>query len=1320
MSVTNIVRAVVKPGSDYTVTSPIMKENKGQILLIEGLDLPEVYEIDFSNDRHHGTSVTMIGNADGVLIPTQFIKTGRDVFAFYYYVGDNFGQTEHTFRLPNSYRPDRTEEVPEPEQESLIEQAISALNTAVAQTAQGAQTATQKALEASESAQSASLSEQNAANSAETAVNAKNAAEGYANDARSYKEQAASSASSANESANTATVKASEASTSAITASVKADEARASAASASNDAGIASTAAGSANSAASRAEQAKADATVMAQRAANSAQASADHSASAQASATASAQSASQSAQIKTDVQALAAVAQQAVTDATHEADQADISARSASASANSAIASAQSASQSASSASVSAQMASSKASEASQSATTASQKATESASSASQALIYKTDAESAKTASQTAQGLAEDARDDAQQAQAMAENAEANAEATVHGVLDSLTLVETSGSIIETHDAFPASPEKMVVDINPVQDTSSGDPSPENICPISGWTGCNIQHDGANLFDNDTTKIHAVTHGTDDEGEYVTHYGYEIYLPAETYTIKAERDPSLTASRYIYGGVYKKSGNHDLVTIANIWVNKNGYTRTITVEEDEYILYFNATSSASLSDTKTLFSYFDITMWVGTEVGDYAPYQGTLIPIDWETEVGTVYGGKLDVLTGKLTVYPYYASYNGETLTGEWISDRDVYAVGTTPTIGAQVVNIGAEGTEYQLTPQPITLLKDYNALWADTGDISEFAYRAGEFATMADIPEIPVKDVKVNGKSVVQNEMANIDLTDLYKLYATEVANGTITTFDDGADDIPLKSLTVTLEPQQDFNGYDKPWVGGGGKNLFDVTAYESIYTSYDYKESSYQCKRIQLKPNTEYTVSFTSPAADSTCIILLNNITQVNALGFVDLRKASDSKTYTTDDTGCLYIGSANSNDTDYNARMSICKIQIEEGSTATDWTPYENICPITGHTGLNLYRTGGNLICKSFPEDAFYGSWSTGATSISSSSVYKVYCVYVGKNTDVHYTKTIHTNVGMFLAFTDEYATSREGVVLYDALNMASRYGNVLNSGEHPYLLVALPTDNVANQSYEAREARLYFGAQFQPFFPRRNIDKYAYDWTEEAGTVYGCTIDIITGVLSVNWICVKVSTSNTDIRTGDATAGNPAYPYGRHMRTTLSGALLPISGLKCDSLEWIAYDTFENTDIGVARPSTTSNNIYWKTPQCATAEGAEALRSADIHFCYKLATPIEYQLEPHELASILGGNQIWTDNGTIDVEYRADTRLYIEKLTRPEEDDMIADSAITSGQFFMIGNSLYRALANIASGATITVGTNAQRVSLSDALNLVNA
>jgi hypothetical protein len=71
------------------------------------------------------------------------------------------------------------------------------------------------------------------------------------------------------------------------------------------------------------------------------------------------------------------------------------------------------------------------------------------------------------------------------------------------------------------------------------------------------------------------------------------------------------------------------------------------------------------------------------------------------------------------------LKVVPYYASYNGETLEGEWISDRDVYAVGTTPTIGAQVVNIGATPQTYQLTPTQVNSLLGANNICADTGNI-------------------------------------------------------------------------------------------------------------------------------------------------------------------------------------------------------------------------------------------------------------------------------------------------------------------------------------------------------------------------------------------------------------------------------------------------------------------------------------------------------------------------------------------------------------------------------------------------------------------
>ena len=103
-------------GGRYTVTAPIVKEDYGLYLKIEGLELPSTYEVDFSND--------------GVLIPSQFISSGKDVFAFLYHVGADYGRTVFKFRIPNKLRPDRTDETPTPEELSVIDQTISALNEA--------------------------------------------------------------------------------------------------------------------------------------------------------------------------------------------------------------------------------------------------------------------------------------------------------------------------------------------------------------------------------------------------------------------------------------------------------------------------------------------------------------------------------------------------------------------------------------------------------------------------------------------------------------------------------------------------------------------------------------------------------------------------------------------------------------------------------------------------------------------------------------------------------------------------------------------------------------------------------------------------------------------------------------------------------------------------------------------------------------------------------------------------------------------------------------------------------------------------------------
>ena len=210
MDTTKIIKGVVNSGR-YSVTAPIVKEDYGIYLQIEGVELPETYEVDFSNEEHAGTSVTMVGNADGVLIPTQFIKSGKDVFAFYYHVGEDFGRTMYKFRIPNKPRPDRTDEEPTPEEQSVIDQTISALNTAVAKTAQDV-------ISADKSAQSAQ-------SYADRAESARDAAQGYVSTVQEYANSAQTSASQASASASASAQSEQSANTSASNASRDADRA---------------------------------------------------------------------------------------------------------------------------------------------------------------------------------------------------------------------------------------------------------------------------------------------------------------------------------------------------------------------------------------------------------------------------------------------------------------------------------------------------------------------------------------------------------------------------------------------------------------------------------------------------------------------------------------------------------------------------------------------------------------------------------------------------------------------------------------------------------------------------------------------------------------------------------------------------------------------------------------------------------------------------------------------------------------------------------------------------------------------------------------
>lgn len=175
------IKATFADGADRATASPTSWQyDYGQILKIEGLDLPEFYEVHFTCMPEHGLSKTMVGDADGVVIPDEYLQHGLDITAFIYlHEGEDDGETEYRITIPVARRARPINEAPTVVQKSAIAQAIAALTT-------GVRKATEAADEADAAAKAAGESETEAKNSEEAAALSKESAEDYAKEAKSY------------------------------------------------------------------------------------------------------------------------------------------------------------------------------------------------------------------------------------------------------------------------------------------------------------------------------------------------------------------------------------------------------------------------------------------------------------------------------------------------------------------------------------------------------------------------------------------------------------------------------------------------------------------------------------------------------------------------------------------------------------------------------------------------------------------------------------------------------------------------------------------------------------------------------------------------------------------------------------------------------------------------------------------------------------------------------------------------------------------------------------------------------------------------------
>ena len=128
-----ILVAKFKADERYTFTDSLFQYDYGQELKIDGLELPDTFEVHFSNELH-GNSTTSLYTNGTVVIPDTYLTSFGKVYAWIYlHDTENDGETEYSIIIDVKARAKITNATPTPVQQDIITQAIAALNAAVSE-----------------------------------------------------------------------------------------------------------------------------------------------------------------------------------------------------------------------------------------------------------------------------------------------------------------------------------------------------------------------------------------------------------------------------------------------------------------------------------------------------------------------------------------------------------------------------------------------------------------------------------------------------------------------------------------------------------------------------------------------------------------------------------------------------------------------------------------------------------------------------------------------------------------------------------------------------------------------------------------------------------------------------------------------------------------------------------------------------------------------------------------------------------------------------------------------------------------------------------
>ena len=366
------------------------------------------------------------------------------------------------------------------------------------------------------------------------------------------------------------------------------------------------------------------------------------------------------------------------------------------------------------------------------------------------------------------------------------------------------------------------------------------------------------------------------------------------------------------------------------------------------------------------------------------------------------------------------------------------------------------------------------------------------------------------------------------------------------------------------------------------------------------------------------------------------------------------------------------------------IDINPVQAGTGDPAPD-----NVRAISGWTGANVYRQAQNI----WDEQTAQGYWNTDGTWNANTTGYISNATLIPVKPSTQYCITIGQETSFYLAFYDKDQTfiSR---TLYSYTPLSNRQ---FTTPANCYYL-GFSTAKAYGGTY-LNDISINYPATDTAYHPYSGSTT-AISWQTEAGTVYGGTLDVTTGLLTVTH--AKVSLDGTQTM---------SYTAANNVNINASGWDAPMKSgtFYSDPKVMVSRVPKVNTSAALGLLVGSNNQymyLYHANELPNVSSGATLityLQSNPIDVTYPLATPLTYQLTPTQVTSLLGENNVWADTGNTTVTFGADIKSYIDNTTGGKQDKIFA-SGILKGNG---SGGVSAAVAGTDYQAPLTAGTDYQ-------------